>query len=255
MALPLPCGPASGISCTLSQYTRPRSVKNKQVGVGGGDEEVVDEVLVPRLHAHPAPAAAALGAVARDRGALDVAGVGDGDRHVLVGDHVLDRDLVHRVDDLGAPRVGVVLRGSSASSSFTIWSMRADRARMSLRSAMVVVSSLRLVHDLLALEAGEALELHLQDGVGLDEGEGEALEQAGARLRRALARADELDHLVQVIEGDHAALPGCGPGPRPSGARRPSAGAPPPAGTPGSARRPRAGSGPSGAGPRRWRGR
>ena len=65
--------------------------EDHDVGVRGGDEEVADEVLVARAHADAALAAAALVAVVGDRGALDVAGVADRDRHVLFGDQVLDR--------------------------------------------------------------------------------------------------------------------------------------------------------------------
>ena len=83
---------------------------------------------------------------------------------------------------------------------------------MSLRSAIERLQLLEVVQDLLPLEAGEALELHLQDGVGLDDAEGEPLEQAGPGLPRGLAAADELDHLVEVIEGDHEAFQDVGPG-------------------------------------------
>ena len=175
-----------------------------------GDEEVVDEVLVAGLHPHPAPAPPALGAVGGDAGALDVARVGDGDRHVLVGDHVLHRDLVHRVDDLGAAGIGVVFPD--------LLELLLDDLVDALRLAQDVpqlrdqgLHFLEVVHDLLPLQAGEALELHVEDGVGLDQAQPETLDEAGARLRRGLARADELDHLVQVVEGDDQAFEDVGP--------------------------------------------
>ena len=70
--------------------------EDHDVGVRRGDEEVADEVLLARAHADAPLAAAALRAVGRDRRALDVAGVGDRDRHVLVGDQVLDAELALR---------------------------------------------------------------------------------------------------------------------------------------------------------------
>jgi hypothetical protein len=60
----------------------------------------------------------------------------------------------------------------------------------------------QLVQDLLPLQAGEALELHLEDGLGLDLGEGEPLHHlvpGGVAVRGLL---DELDDLVDVVERD-----------------------------------------------------
>src|SRR6185436_9957430 len=81
--------------------------ENHDVGVRRGDEQVADEVLGAGAHADAPLAAAALVAVGRDRRPLDVAGVADGDRHVLFGDQVLDVDLAGGVDDFGAPLVAV----------------------------------------------------------------------------------------------------------------------------------------------------
>src|SRR5262249_9332123 len=67
--------------------------EEQQVRVGGGDEEVGDDVLFLRLHAGHALAAAALAAIGLDVGALDVAGARDRDDHLLVGQQVLDRQL------------------------------------------------------------------------------------------------------------------------------------------------------------------
>ena len=57
--------------------------------VGVGHEQAGDEILVARRHAGAALAAAALRPVGRERHALDVAGMGHGDDHVLAGDQVL----------------------------------------------------------------------------------------------------------------------------------------------------------------------
>ncbi len=68
---------------------------------------MLDVVVV--LHVHPghADAAAALLPVGGERQRLDVAGVGDRDHHLLVGDQVLDVDLALGVRDLGAALVAV----------------------------------------------------------------------------------------------------------------------------------------------------
>ena len=75
----------------------------------GGDEEVLDVVALFEVHPHDPDAAPVLGAIGRDRQALDVAGGSDGDDHLLDGDHVLDVDLVLGGEDLGAAVVAVHL--------------------------------------------------------------------------------------------------------------------------------------------------
>src|SRR5258708_1217350 len=60
--------------------------EDQDVGVGGGDEEVLDEVFVTGLHAGAPDAPAALHAVGGDGSSLHVAGVAEGDGDLLVGD-------------------------------------------------------------------------------------------------------------------------------------------------------------------------
>ena len=100
----------------------------------------------------------------------------------------------------------------SVSSATMMASMRAGWARMSLQVRDQDADLLQLVDDLLALQAGEALQLQVEDGLGLDLGEAEARHQAGARVVRGAGGADQGDHLVQVVEGDGEALEDVGPG-------------------------------------------
>ena len=79
--------------------------EEEDVVVRRGDEEVLDVVVVLQVHPHHADAAAPLLAVGGDREALDVARARDRDHHVLLGDHVLELELVLGGDDLGAPVV------------------------------------------------------------------------------------------------------------------------------------------------------
>ncbi len=72
--------------------------------MGGGDEDVGDEILLARRHAGAALAAAALHAIFGERRALDVAGVGDGDRHILALDQRFVLDLDFGVDEFGQAR-------------------------------------------------------------------------------------------------------------------------------------------------------
>ena len=91
--------------------------EEEQVVVRRGDEEVLDVVLVLQAHPAQALAAAALRAVGADGQPLDVAAVGDGDDHLLLGDQVLEVDVALARDDLGAALVGELGCGSRASSS------------------------------------------------------------------------------------------------------------------------------------------
>src|SRR5262245_15100551 len=90
----------------LQPVAPPLVGENQDVAVRRCHEEVVDDVFFAGAHADPAAAAASLAPVLGNRGALDVAGSGDGDRDVLVGDQVLDAELALGVHDLGATRIG-----------------------------------------------------------------------------------------------------------------------------------------------------
>ena len=59
-----------------------------------------------------------------------------------------------------------------------------------------------LVDDLLALEAGQPLQLHVEDRLRLEQRQLELRHQAFARFGRALRPANQLDHLVEVVERD-----------------------------------------------------
>src|SRR5450755_983684 len=61
--------------------------------VGGSDEQLIQEIVIARLHALVAFAAALLRSILGDRRPLDVAGVRDSHDHVLFLDQVLDLNL------------------------------------------------------------------------------------------------------------------------------------------------------------------
>ena len=77
----------------------------------------------------------------------------------------------------------------------------------------ISLSSLgQLLLDLLALEGGQAAQLHVQDRLRLDLGELEALHQAGAGGLGVRRVANGVDHLVQVVERNLQALEDVGAG-------------------------------------------
>ena len=175
--------------------------EHHDVAVGGGDVELLDEVAVAGGHAGPALAAAVLGAVEAERRPLDVAGPGDRDHHVLVGDHVLDRDVRGVGHDLGAPRVAVALLDLVELAPDLLKQQGVgteDRAQtLDLGDQLAV-----LLLDLLPLEAGQPLQAHVQDRLRLGLAQREALDQALPGFRRGAASADRRDHRVQVVERD-----------------------------------------------------
>ena len=63
-----------------------------------------------------------------------------------------------------------------------------------------------LVEDLLPLEAGQPLQLHVENRLRLNLAEAELRDQSGARLRRVLRAANQRDHRVEVIERDPQAF-------------------------------------------------
>ena len=75
----------------------------------GAHEQVLDEIAVLHVHAGHTTAASLLLAVGGQRQGLDVAGVGDRDHHLLIGDQVLDVDLVLGVGDVSASLVAEAL--------------------------------------------------------------------------------------------------------------------------------------------------
>src|SRR5262249_8051328 len=86
-----------------------RAGEDENVSVSRGDEQMLNEILVTRLHPGAALTAAALLTIGRDRGALQVPTMADGDCHLLVGNQVLELDLGSFVFDDGAPLVAILL--------------------------------------------------------------------------------------------------------------------------------------------------
>src|SRR5262249_17907094 len=178
-----------------------RGGEEQDVGVRRGDEQVLDEIFFLGGGADLPPTAAPLGAVEADGVALDVALVRDRDRHVLLDDHVLDRDLGALIDDLRAPFVGVqllhllqLLENDLVDLAFIPKDLAVTR---DLLHGLGV-----LFEDLVAFEAGQALQTHVEDGLCLDFAELELLYQAalrGAWIRRL---ANQRDDRVEVIQRD-----------------------------------------------------
>ncbi len=83
--------------------------EDQQVGVRGGDDQVLDHVFGARRHADAAFAAARLAAIGVDGGALEIAAARHGDRDVFHLHQVFELDLARVFDDLRAALIAEVL--------------------------------------------------------------------------------------------------------------------------------------------------
>ena len=148
----------------------PHRGEHEDVVVRRGDEELRDEVFVLGRRAGDAAPAALLRAIGGHRVALDVAAVADGDDHVLVGDQLLDGDLALVVDDLGAARVAELL---ADGGQLVLDHLHQPRLRRQDRFQAIdgLAQRAELLVELLALEAGQALQAHVEDGLRLPLGE------------------------------------------------------------------------------------
>ena len=160
-----------------------------------GDEELVDPVVFLGLRGLLAAAAALLRAVLGQRLALDVAAVAERDHHVGRGDQVLGAQLLHVVLDGGAARAQLRLAELGAQRAQLVDDDRGDP--LGTRQDVEQVGDGRhdvavLADDLVLLQAGQALQAHLQDLAGLVVGQ--AVEAVGlqAVLRRQPLGAEGL---------------------------------------------------------------
>ena len=82
--------------------------KDEYVSMGRGDEQMLDKILVARLHAGTALAAAALHTVCRNRRPFHVSTVADRDRDLLVRDQIFQVDFGGFVFDFGPALIAVL---------------------------------------------------------------------------------------------------------------------------------------------------
>src|SRR5207302_1423010 len=152
-----------------------------------------------RLHPGHALAAAPLAPIGLDMGSLDVAGASDRDDHLFVGEQVLDRELGGLGDDLGAALVAVLLlEGEQLLSDDRHDLLLGGEDPLQLgdqRQRLLV-----LLDHLVALELGQPLQPHVQDGLGLDLAEVEPPHQRVLRRVGALRLADQADHEVELLD-------------------------------------------------------
>src|SRR5690625_980963 len=167
-------------------------------------QQAVDVVFLGALGGNAA-AAADLGPVQRRRGAFDVTAAGQRDHHLLFGDQVFLADLLAVIGDLAAALIAELPAHRQQFLADDPPQLRLvtedDGQPFDLGGYLAV-----LLEQFLALQAGEALQAHVQDGLRLDVTHAERLDQAFLRFRTIGAGADQGDNLVQVIERLEVAL-------------------------------------------------
>ena len=165
-----------------------------------GDQQAPDSVGLAHRHAGDATAAAALDAVGLQRQALDVAAVGQRDHRLLVRDQVFFAEVLDLLlDDLRAPLVAVALLDVLGLFD----DQEVDLARVGQQVFEVVDlldQLLVLVLELLALQRGQAAQLHVQHGLRLALATGRTAPACRrVRAASALARfADGADDRVEL---------------------------------------------------------
>src|SRR5688500_5840466 len=177
----------------------------KDVVVRRADEQPLDEILVLEpLTAQPA-ASAPLLSIRRDRRALDVARMGDGDDHVLFGNQVLDREFAFVASDLGAPLVAEPLGDFLELFAHDLHPARTRRENLPQllheRSHF-----LELGLELVALQARQLRASHVQNRLGLTLAELDPLLKLPACGGGVGRGPDQLDHCVDIVDGDLEAL-------------------------------------------------
>ena len=172
--------------------------------MGVGDEEPGDEILLARLHAGAALAAAMLRPVGREGHALDVARMADGDDHVLALDQVLVLEIGVRIEDLGSPRRRV--RGADLGQLGTDDPHDAGARAQDVEIVGDLSGKLgQLLADLVATERREALQAKVENGARL--GVRQAVGAVGVhRMLRVVDQSDQRRDVVGRPVAPHQGL-------------------------------------------------
>ena len=169
--------------------------------VGGGDEDVFNEIIFLHLCRVDAASAALLLAVAVHRHALDVASVADGDDHVFFGDEVFDVDIVLRKGDLRAAGVAVFVGDLRKLVAHNLHDLVliGENGLVFGNAAMQIGQFFLELFDIQTLQAAQ---LHLDDSLCLAVGKAEAFAEAFLGFVVVVGRTDDGDDLVDVVDGD-----------------------------------------------------
>ena len=166
---------------------------------------VLDEVLITSRTGFRTDTAARLLTEVCQRRTFDVAEVRDGDNHIVVRIHILRVELGSHLHDLRLALVAVFL--------FDLDELCIDHVVTHLFAGEQFVQMCDQFLDLLIFslqfvdtQAGEGTQTHIYDRFGLQVIEIESLLEIQLSVCRSTACADDLNHLVDVINGDDQAF-------------------------------------------------
>ena len=169
------------------------------------NQEILDKVFLLRRHALDALASAVLAAVRIEGDALDVVVVRQRDNDIFLSDEVFDIDFA-RVDRQ-ARAAGI------AELLLDVRELRlddAEDARFVCEDGFVLFDCFQdfliLLFNLLALEAGQALQTQVEDGLSLFLRELEACNEGSAGDISRAALADGRDDGIEMVEGNRQAF-------------------------------------------------
>ncbi len=176
-----------------------------EVGMAVDDENLLDEVIVLSRHSYDALSAAALGGVCVGGKSLDISGVRHRDGAVVLLDEILDLDVVLGLDDLGAAGIGVFSLDLGELFLYDLLhpaDIGEDRAELFDPG----VEGVHLLQDLVALEAGQPAERHIDDRLRLNVGKRVSLAEGGLRFGYRGRFLHKIDDIVDVVGRDLVAL-------------------------------------------------
>ena len=134
--------------------------------VGVGDEQLLDEILVLHGGGRLAAAAAPLSLIFRERLRFRISRVGQRDDHILWLDQVFGREIQVIAVDLGPAGIAVGLADHDELIAHDLGETL--RARQDVAEVPDPLEQLLvLVDDLVLLQPGEAMQAHVEDGLGL----------------------------------------------------------------------------------------
>ena len=171
--------------------------------VGRGGEHVADIVLVAGGDALLTLSALALSGIFADRGALNVAVLGEGKDALLLFNEILDVQIVLHILNLRLALVAVFVAdlGELVLQHAAKHCLAAEELHIVGDALFQLIV---LVLQLLAVETLQGDEAHIADGLCLHLGEVETLHQV--ILGVIVAGADDLDDFVNIILRDQEAL-------------------------------------------------
>ena len=155
--------------------------KDHDVGVGRGDKQVLDEILILGLHPGLPFATAPLRPVKRDGVAFDITGMGNGDNHIFFDDQIFKGEIGRHPDDLRSALIGKPL--------FDIDQLPFDdfhdldvAGQYRLETGDQSQDFIVLIDNPVALKTGQAMQAHIEDRLSLNLGQLELNNQLCFRL-------------------------------------------------------------------------